>query len=191
MAQEDEHPKLGRARLTEGELICLRMVAEGMGSKQIARTVGISPHTVDARLKSACQKLGTRSRFVAANMIKEPSGNQEQVTVTSPEANLAYENLGLLDHRLTGDKASSAEEGDGSGDLEKHRHRQLETQGDSGRDRGWFEPNNPIAKFFGGENRLSIGERLLIISAIALAFAFAFGLLVNGAIGLSRMLASS
>ncbi len=189
MAQEDEHPKPKMARLTEGELICLRMVAGGMRSKQIARRVGISPHTVDARLKLACQKLGTRSRFVAANMINELKTNMGEVTITPPNANPVYESLNPLDHCLAGHKSSSAREGDRSDDLEKHRSRQLETHGDSGR--GWFKLNDPIAKLLGSENRLSIGEGLLIICAIALASAFAFGLLVNGAIGLSRMLASS
>lgn len=176
-------------QLTPGETACLEMVGDGLVSKDIARRLGVSPHTVDARLRSASKKLGTRSRFVAARMLAEARFSAGSGEPRS-DSNLIYEDLSLPQTDVDGDKGVSAGEGDGPDDLEQHRPRPPVSRADSGRGRGWLEPSHPIAKFFGGENRLSIGERLLIICAIALAVAFAFGLLVNGAIGLSRMLAS-
>ncbi len=46
--------------------------------------------------------------------------------------------------------------------------RQPESQRDSGMGKLWPEPSHPIAKFFGGENRLSIWQRIAIIVMIAM-----------------------
>ena len=41
------------AQLTDGQRDCLRLVYRHMTSKDIARTLGVSPHTVDMRLRTA------------------------------------------------------------------------------------------------------------------------------------------
>ena len=56
-------------RLTEAQKTCLRMVFMHMSSKDIARELGISPHTVDQRLKTAARILGADSRVEAARML--------------------------------------------------------------------------------------------------------------------------
>lgn len=53
-------------RLTEGQRACLRLVRLHMSSKEIARELGISSHTVDRRLKNALAILGVASRHEAA-----------------------------------------------------------------------------------------------------------------------------
>ncbi len=52
--------------LSEGQRACLRMVQLQMTSKEIARHLGISSHTVDQRIRFAMRTLGSRSRNEAA-----------------------------------------------------------------------------------------------------------------------------
>lgn len=54
------------ARLTAGQRECLDLVDDHATSKEIARQLGISRHTVDARLRGAIQTLGVSSRREAA-----------------------------------------------------------------------------------------------------------------------------
>ena len=56
-------------RLTEKQKECLRLVLHRNSSKEIASELGISPHTVDARLKGALKTLRTVSRFEAARLL--------------------------------------------------------------------------------------------------------------------------
>jgi DNA-binding CsgD family transcriptional regulator len=53
-------------QLTEGQKACLRLVVQHHTSKEIARTLGISPFTVDQRLDAARRKLNAPSRKDAA-----------------------------------------------------------------------------------------------------------------------------
>ena len=57
------------ARLTEGQRACLRMVLLHMSSKDIARALDISPHTVDQRIKLAMKTLRASSRVEAARAL--------------------------------------------------------------------------------------------------------------------------
>lgn len=54
------------ARLTPGQKACLDLVDDHATSKEIAVRLGISRHTVDARLRQAIQILGVTSRREAA-----------------------------------------------------------------------------------------------------------------------------
>ncbi len=62
------------ARLSDGQRTCLRMVLMHMSSKDIARELGISPHTVDQRLKGASKILGVDSRVEAARTLARAEG---------------------------------------------------------------------------------------------------------------------
>lgn len=53
-------------RLTRQQVACLRLVAQGMSSKQISVRLDIQPGTVDQYLKDASAILGTRTRSQAA-----------------------------------------------------------------------------------------------------------------------------
>ena len=54
--------------LTQSERECLRMVAQHMRSKEIARSRGTSPYTVNRQIESACKKLGAATRQDAARI---------------------------------------------------------------------------------------------------------------------------
>ncbi|WP_164156268.1 response regulator transcription factor [Sandarakinorhabdus rubra] len=55
--------------LTDAERDCLRLVYQHMTSKDIARQLGVSPHTVDMRLRQAIRKLEVTSRIEAARAL--------------------------------------------------------------------------------------------------------------------------
>lgn len=51
--------------LTDGERDCVRLLADGLGTSQIARTLGSSPEHTDATVRSAMRKLGAETRAAA------------------------------------------------------------------------------------------------------------------------------
>ena len=55
------------AALTPRELDVLRLVAQGLGNKEIAAGLDLSPHTVKYHLASVLAKLGVRSRTEAVS----------------------------------------------------------------------------------------------------------------------------
>ena len=56
------------ARLNAGQLDCLRLVDAHLSSKEIAGELGISPHTVDQRIRQALAILGVERRTQAARV---------------------------------------------------------------------------------------------------------------------------
>lgn len=62
------------ARLTAGQRACLDLVDDHATSKEIARQLGISRHTVDARLRQAIKILGVSSRREAAVIWRTAAG---------------------------------------------------------------------------------------------------------------------
>lgn len=68
--QNPESPRNSRVTLlTEAESACLRLVYQHMTSKDIARHLGVSPHTVDMRLRQAIRKLEVTNRIEAARAL--------------------------------------------------------------------------------------------------------------------------
>ena len=74
------------ALLTDRERQCLRLVLTGRNSKEIAIQLGISPHTVDARLRSAIRTFGVSTRFQAARALAEAEGAASQPLISQPDA---------------------------------------------------------------------------------------------------------
>jgi DNA-binding CsgD family transcriptional regulator len=71
--------------LTEGQRDCLRLVYNHMKSKDIARVLGVSPHTVDMRLRTAMKTLGVTSRIEAARLlVQEESGGETTPDLYQP-----------------------------------------------------------------------------------------------------------
>jgi DNA-binding NarL/FixJ family response regulator len=58
----------GETELTARELSVLRLVAHGLGNKEIAAELGISGHTVKYHLASVLLKLGVHSRTEAVTI---------------------------------------------------------------------------------------------------------------------------
>ena len=59
-------------RLTPGQIQCLLLVRQQLTSKEIAARLGISPHTVDQRVRLALRTLGCKNRFHAAQLLSAP-----------------------------------------------------------------------------------------------------------------------
>ena len=56
-------------QLTPGQIECLRLVQQNLTSKEIAPRLGISPHTVDQRIRIALRTLGCKRRTHAAQLV--------------------------------------------------------------------------------------------------------------------------
>jgi DNA-binding CsgD family transcriptional regulator len=57
------------ARLNQGQLDVLRLVDQHMSSKEIGVLLGISPHTVDQRIRTAIRLLEVSRRQEAARLV--------------------------------------------------------------------------------------------------------------------------
>ena len=66
-----KRPETGWEGLTESELAVVRLVAEGMTNRQVARQLYVSPHTVNAHLRHAFSKLDINSRVELARLAIE------------------------------------------------------------------------------------------------------------------------
>jgi DNA-binding CsgD family transcriptional regulator len=76
------------ARLSEGQRACLRLVARGRSSKEIALETGLSPQTVDTYLKQAMARLGVTSRREAARFLEQHEGAPPSQISGSPSGGL-------------------------------------------------------------------------------------------------------
>lgn len=90
--------------LTEGQKACLRLVVQHYTSKEIARTLGISPFTVDQRLDAARRKLNAASRKDAAKKFAA----LEQCHISQP---FVYEAFALAPTEFTASQTSDSNEG--------------------------------------------------------------------------------
>lgn len=66
--------------MPEGHKVCLRLVAQGMSSKEIAKQTGLAPLTVDTYLKQAMARLGAANRRDAARKLIELELSQKSVS---------------------------------------------------------------------------------------------------------------
>ena len=62
-------PQHGWASLTSGELAAVRVVAEGLTSREAAAQLYLSPDTINTHLRHAFAKLGIRSRVELARLV--------------------------------------------------------------------------------------------------------------------------
>lgn len=74
----DRHqPDDSLASLSDGQKNCLRLVARGPSSKEIAIETGLTPHTVDTYIRQALARLGATNRREAARLLVAHEGSQE------------------------------------------------------------------------------------------------------------------
>lgn len=73
-------------RLTARQRQCLRLVAAPATSKQIARELGISSHTVDEHIREALATLGVSDRQEAARLFLAFEGGQRPPQALSSQA---------------------------------------------------------------------------------------------------------
>lgn len=189
-----------KTTLSEGEKNCLRLVLEGLSSKQIALKLNLSPHTIDARLKTSMAYFQTDSRMAAAKRLSDLEN-------TSNGQNLVYQRRPRLVHQAA-DVATlddpSSDAGVSNRGLERPPYvsntppkiAQVSDAGAAYANNEFVEtlpghtPNNYRARLWERDNQLTIKQRFLAMFAIAGLAIFAFGFFVNSVGALSRLLAS-
>lgn len=194
------------ARLTAGQRACLELVDDHATSKEIALRLGISRHTVDARLRQAMQILDVTSRREAAVIWRTASG-------TDGYQPFAYQppHIAMLPDRAA-DGASRTEphhdadqqddrRGIGGSDAPAHslppasrpihippeREQAAMEVADTAPEQWAWSADAPeirapssTIRLWGGANDLTPPQRLVGILVVALLGMLAFGLLLSG-----------
>ena len=168
------------ARLTAGQLDCLRLVDQHLSSKEIAAELSISPHTVDQRVRQALQILGVERRTQAARIVARHRGPYQRLIHQSPY---------IPDQAQTGQPEAAV----------SHQIRHADRAGEVG-EAGFlteqrpasFRPplQPPFATRSNPRNEMSVGQRLFWIVAIAIGAAFSAGMYLAGLESLARLLKS-
>ncbi len=168
------------ARLSSGQLDCLRLVDKHLSSKEIAAELKISPHTVDQRVRQSLQILGVERRSQAARLVADYGGEYQRLIHQSPHVEprqLVSQPLGAVSNQIR--HADRAGEDGGAGFITEQRPAD-------------FRPllQLPFATRSNPRNEMSVGLRLLWIVSIAAGSAFSAGMFLAGLESLARLLAS-
>ena len=164
-------------KLTAGQLEVLRLVDQHLSSKEIAARLGISPHTVDQRIRNAIRILGVARRQDAARLVAQAEPYQRlihQAPHLDPEPIRAEEDGAISFQIRHADRAEGIGV-DGNLDTEQ---RALSPR--SPLVLPWSTRSNP-------RNEMSIGQRLLWIVGIAIGASFSAGMYLAGLESLARM----
>ncbi len=174
-------------KLSEGQKDCLRLVMQHLSSKEIARELSISPHTVDKRLKQSIATLHANSRFDAARLLAqiEASGTHTIQTEYQP---LVYQHpdlFGMSEPAIT--EMSNGKENQPHGTNAAMLHTsQMAYHASSD-----FEPRSKLLELVfganGKANELGTISRVVAILAIAVGSVLIFAILVSVIEGLSRL----
>ena len=167
------------ARLSQGQLDCLHLVAQHLSSKEIAVELGISPHTVDQRVRQALHTLGVSRRAQAARIVAQGSEPYQRLIHQPP-----YIEAGAV----------TADPGSAVSNQIRHADRAGKAWGNTGliteqrRGLAWSSLQLPFATRSHPRNEMSVGLRLLWIVMIATGAAFSAGMYLAGLESLSRLL---
>jgi DNA-binding CsgD family transcriptional regulator len=168
------------ARLTPGQLDCLRLVDQLLSSKEIAAELNISPHTVDQRIRQALAILGVERRTQAARIVAQSKGPYQRLIHQPPyivgDARPRHPQAAISNQIRHADRAGEA---GGVGFLTEQRPAS-------------FRPSLqlPFATRSNPRNEMSVGQRLFWIATIAIGAAFSAGMYLAGLESLSRLLKS-
>jgi DNA-binding CsgD family transcriptional regulator len=191
-------------RLTEGQKDCLRLVMLHFSSKEIARKLGVSPHTVDKRLKTAISIMGVATRVDAARIL----ANSEAITSEAMDAHqpaapaqsapfffqnagdqpLVYQRLDLSLSPDIGSIQSSPGEWNPAADKAGNMLRQHQMAFES--HSGWQSNAGFLGLVSRGDNQvndLTVPGRLIAMCAIVAGSILTFSLFVSVIEGLSRL----
>ena len=166
------------ARLSPGQLDCLRLVDQHLSSKEIAAELKISPHTVDQRIRQALQILGVARRAQAARLVAQHGGPYQRLIHQPPhieEPHPAGHPEAAVSKQIR--HAGRAGEVGGAGFLTEQRPASF-----------WPSLQPPFATRSNPRNEMSVGQRLFWIVAIAIGAAFSAGMYLAGLESLARML---
>ena len=179
--QETNEAMMDRvARLSPGQLDCLRLVDQHLSSKEIAAELGISPHTVDQRIRQALGILGVERRTQAARIVASHHGPYQRLIHQSPyieQETGASQPEAAVSHQIRhADRAGGT---GGAGFLTEQRP-----------DFPWSSLQLPFATRSNPRNEMSVGQRLFWIASIAIGAAFSAGIYLAGLESLARLLKS-
>lgn len=163
-------------RLSDGQLKVLRLVDQHLNSKEIAAELGISPHTVDQRIRGAIRILGVTKRQEAARLVAQALPYQRLIH-QPPDIDAAPAN----DDQ---DPAISfqirhADRAGGAGQAG------LDTEQGAVSSRSFLVP--PWSTRRNPRNEMSVGQRLLWILGISIAASFSAGMYLAGLESLARL----
>ncbi len=168
------------ARLTPGQLDCLRLVDQHLSSKEIAAELGISPHTVDQRVRQSLQILGVERRAQAARIVAQYCGQYQrlihQSSYIEPRPVPAQPEAAVSQQIRHADRAGEVGR---PGFLTEQRPASF-----------WPSLQPPFATRSNPRNEMSVGQRLFWIAAIAIGAAFSAGMYLAGLESLARLLKS-
>ena len=178
-----DHPRTatqdGRiARLTKGQLDCLLLVDQHLNSKEIASELGISPHTVDQRIRQALHILGVERRSQAARLVARTRGPYQRLIHQPPHIEgrqIPDQSEAAVSHQIRhADRAGRV------GDACFHTEQRPAS----------LRPSLqlPFATRSNPRNEMSVGQRLFWIAAIAIGAAFSAGMYLAGLESLARLL---
>jgi len=165
------------AKLSLGQLDCLRLVDQHLSSKEIAVELGISPHTVDQRIRQALHILGVERRAQAARIVARNSGPYQRLIHQSPyipaEPQTSHPEA-AVGHQIR--HADRAGEAGGASFLTEQRPVSI-----------WPSLQLPFETRSNPRNEMSVGQRLFWIAAIAIGSAFSAGMYLAGLESLARL----
>ena len=178
----DINPLSRMARLSQGQIDCLLLVDKHHSSKEIAARLGISPHTVDQRVRGALEKLGVDRRGEAARLVAAAISSDDQAY-----QRLIHQSPHIDEAAATGHQESAV------GYQIRHAGRAGETSSPGviteQRSVGFGSPLQlPFATRSHPSNEMSIVQRLLWIVLIAMGAAFSAGMYLAGLESLSRLI---
>ena len=176
-ADEDSDVAQRVARLSPGQLECLRLVDQHLSSKEIAARLDISPHTVDQRIRGALQILGVERRAQAARIVAQYGEPYQRLIHQSPHVELPP--VSRHPDQAISHQIRHADRAGGAGGPS------LITEQGNG---PWPPLQLPFATRSNPRNEMSVGMRLLWIVLIAIGAAFAAGMYLAGLESLSRLL---
>ena len=169
------------AQLSAGQLDCLRLVDQHLNSKEIAAELGISPHTVDQRIRQSLAILGVERRAQAARIVSQFTEPYQRLIHQSPyiepRSPAGDESAAVSNQIRHVDRAGEAWEGPGFHTEQK-------------RGSSWPSLQLPFATRSHPRNEMSVGLRLLWIVVIATGAAFSAGMYLAGLESLARLLKS-
>lgn len=167
------------ARLSPGQIDCLRMVDAHLSSKEIAARLRISSHTVDQRIRQSLHILGVERRSQAARLVAQHSPEPYQRLIhqpphIEPSFQSADPDAAVSIQIRHADRAGRVGT---AGFLTEQRPTNF---------RPFLQP--PFATRSNPRNEMSVGQRLFWIAAIAIGAAMSAGMYLAGLESLARLL---
>jgi DNA-binding CsgD family transcriptional regulator len=165
-------------RLSKGQLDALLLVDQHLNSKEIAAELGISPHTVDQRIRGALHTLGVERRSQAARLVAQVHAPYQRLIHQTPH----IEGGGSQGHPggAVGFQIRHADRAGGA------RNLGIVTEQRPGS--SWSSLPLPFATRSHPRNEMSVGLRLVWIVLIAMGATFSAGMYLAGLESLARML---